>query len=112
MWTYITATESGEYVPHNIGIEAVGTDTPLQLTQQISMLLHDWFQLCGEEESEVARCNDVLQSWEIAVEKDLEISDVLTFRVYDLTKNHVATICEGGGEGEGGGERRGDGINT
>ena len=99
MWTYITAAESGEYVPHNIGIEAVGTNTPLQLTQQISVLLHDWFQLCREEESEVARCNDVLQGREVAIEKDLEITDVLTFRVYDLSKDHVATIWEGGGRG-------------
>ena len=107
MWTYITAAESGEYVSHNIRVEAVGTDTPLQLTQQISVLLHDWFQLCGEEESEVTRCNDVLQSREVAVEKDLEITDVLTLCIYDLSKDHVATIWRGGG-GKGGRGREGE----
>ncbi len=59
------------------------------------MSLNQRLQLSREQQTQVSSGHDVLQGGEVSAEENLQTGYVTSLSVYDLTDDHVATLCKG-----------------
>lgn len=63
----------------------------LKLTQQFLMPLHYGLQLSREQHASFSGRGYLLHCWQVAIEEDIKMTEVLAFCVHELT-NHLVSV--------------------